>query len=109
MFKKVGVELLGVVENMSIHICSECGHKEPLFGTGGGDRLAEDYSVAVLGRLPLDIAIREQTDSGHPVVASSSGSAAALAYIELSQRVTERVEELNAAATSAPKITITDD
>jgi ATP-binding protein involved in chromosome partitioning len=95
MFKKVGVPLLGVVENMSIHVCTNCGHEEAIFGEGGGLKLARDYEVEVIGRLPLDLAIREQTDSGFPVVASNPESAAAAALEE--------------SATAAPKITITDD
>lgn len=109
MFKKVGVPLLGVVENMSIHVCTKCGHEEPLFGSGGGERLAADYSVNVLGRLPLDITIREQTDSGHPVVASNPDSPAARAYADLALRVAERVAQLSNDSVAAPKITITDD
>ncbi|MFT4861464.1 MAG: ATP-binding protein involved in chromosome partitioning [Pseudohongiellaceae bacterium] len=109
MFKKVGVPLLGVVENMSVHICSKCGHEEALFGTGGGAKLAHDYSVEVLGRLPLDIAIRETTDSGNPVVASAPDSPSALAYVELAKRVEARLALMDAAMTAAPTITITDD
>ena len=87
MFAKVNVPILGVVENMSIHLCSECGHAEAIFGSGGGDRLAQDYSVEVIGRLPLDITIREQTDRGVPVVASQSISAIIDADTSLAQAV----------------------
>jgi ATP-binding protein involved in chromosome partitioning len=109
MFRKVGVPLLGVVENMSVHVCSKCGHEEALFGTGGGQRLAENYAVEVLGRLPLDIVIRETTDSGNPVVASASDSPSARAYAALAKRVEEQLEVIAALQTAAPKITITDD
>jgi ATP-binding protein involved in chromosome partitioning len=109
MFNKVGVPLLGVVENMSVHICSKCGHEEALFGSGGGDRLAAEYGVEVLGRLPLDIVIRETTDNGNPVVASAPDSPSAKAYAELARRVEEQLAVLDAVASAVPKITITDD
>ena len=64
MFEKVGIPILGVVENMSIHICSKCGHEEHIFGAGGGQKMCDDYGVPFLGALPLDLGIREQTDSG---------------------------------------------
>ncbi|EGD02178.1 putative cobyrinic acid a,c-diamide synthase, partial [Burkholderia sp. TJI49] len=64
MFEKVGIPILGIVENMSIHVCSNCGHEEHIFGAGGAERMAKDYGVTVLGSLPLDIAIRERADSG---------------------------------------------
>ena len=66
MFEKVEVPVLGVVENMSLHICSKCGHEEHIFGEGGAKRLAQESGVEVLGHLPLDIHIREQTDGGEP-------------------------------------------
>lgn len=87
MFKKVGVPILGVVENMSTHVCSNCGHEEAIFGTGGGERLSADYQTEVIGRLPLDLTIRVQTDSGHPVVASEETSPAAAAYLDLADRL----------------------
>ncbi|HEX5057119.1 MAG TPA: iron-sulfur cluster carrier protein ApbC [Gammaproteobacteria bacterium] len=70
MFQKVEVPVLGVVENMSLHICSQCGHAEPVFGHGGAGRMARDYGIELLGELPLDIRIREQADSGKPTVAA---------------------------------------
>ena len=68
MFEKVEVPVLGIVENMSTHICSNCGHEEPIFGSGGGVNMAEQYGVDLLGQLPLDIRIREEADSGKPTV-----------------------------------------
>src|SRR5215831_13284712 len=68
MFEKVGIPILGVVENMSIHICPNCGHESHIFGEGGAARMAKDYGVELLGSLPLDIRIREQADSGKPTV-----------------------------------------
>ena len=97
------------VENMSMHVCTNCGHKEAIFGEGGGLKLAKDYEVEVIGRLPLDLTIREQTDSGFPVVASSPESAAAAAYLSLAGRVLEQVGALAESATATPTITITDD
>jgi len=80
MFRKVSVPVLGIVENMSTHVCSACGHEEPIFGSGGGARMAEDYGVELLGQLPLDLGIREQTDSGTPTVIADPDSAPAAAY-----------------------------
>ena len=74
MFQKVEVPILGVVENMAIHICSQCGHAEHIFGEGGGRRMAEQYDTPWLGSLPLTLAIREQTDAGQPTVVSDPGS-----------------------------------
>jgi len=71
MFEKVGIPILGIVENMSTHICSSCGHEEPIFGAGGGEKMCQDYNVDLLGSLPLDISIREQADSGQPTVAAA--------------------------------------
>src|SRR5207249_1906171 len=68
MFEKVGIPILGIVENMSTHICSNCGHEEHIFGQGGAERMCKEYGVELLGSLPLDIAIREQADSGKPTV-----------------------------------------
>ena len=82
MFEKVGIPVLGLVENMAVHVCSQCGHAEHLFGEGGGRRMAEQYGVPQLGALPLEIAIREQGDAGTPIVAAQPDSAAACAYRE---------------------------
>jgi ATP-binding protein involved in chromosome partitioning len=80
MFEKVEVPVLGIVENMAVHTCSNCGHVEHLFGQGGGERMAAQYGVPLLGSLPLDIAIREQGDAGRPVVVAAPDSPAAQAY-----------------------------
>jgi ATP-binding protein involved in chromosome partitioning len=80
MFEKVEVPVLGVVENMAIHVCSSCGHAEHIFGEGGGRRIADEYDVPLLGSLPLDIRIREQADSGAPTVAADPASPAAATY-----------------------------
>ncbi len=80
MFEKVEVPVLGIVENMAVHTCSSCGHVEHLFGQGGGERMAAQYGVPLLGSLPLDITIREQGDAGQPVVVAAPDSAVAQAY-----------------------------
>jgi ATP-binding protein involved in chromosome partitioning len=80
MFRKVSIPVLGVVENMSTHICSSCGHEEAIFGTGGADQIVADFDVPLLGRLPLDVRIRQQTDSGRPTVIAEPDSDIAKAY-----------------------------
>lgn len=109
MFKKVGVPVLGVVENMSVHTCSNCGHAEAIFGSGGGEKLAQDYGVDVIGRLPLDINIREQTDRGVPVVASSQYPNLQEAYAELARGVHAQALAHEAHANAAPTILVADD
>jgi len=91
MFEKVNVPVLGVVENMSIHICSSCGHEEHIFGTGGGERMSQDYDVDFLGSLPLDIGIREQADGGKPSVIADPDSRVAEIYREIGRRVTAKL------------------
>jgi len=85
MFEKVAVPVLGIVENMSIHVCSNCGHAEHIFGTGGGARMAQEYGVRLLGELPLDARIREETDAGRPTVIAEPGAARARAYFEMAR------------------------
>ena len=80
MFHKVNVPILGIIENMSTHICSQCGHAEAIFGEGGGERVSKDYRVPLLGRLPLDIAIRKQADAGKPTVIAEPDGAIATEY-----------------------------
>jgi len=91
MFRKVDIPVLGVVENMSMHICTQCGHAEPIFGTGGGEEIAESYDTELLGQLPLKLSIREQADSGNPtVVAEPDGEIAAI-YRDVARRVAARL------------------
>ena len=85
MFEKVNVPVLGIVENMAVHVCSNCGHAEHLFGQGGGEAMAAQYGVPLLGSLPLDLRIREQGDAGTPVVAAAPNSAPAQAYLAAAQ------------------------
>ena len=80
MFEKLDIAVLGLVENMAVHVCSNCGHAEHVFGEGGAGRMSAQYGVPVLGSLPLEIGIREQGDAGTPIVAAQPGSAAAQAY-----------------------------
>ncbi|HEX5629857.1 MAG TPA: iron-sulfur cluster carrier protein ApbC [Usitatibacteraceae bacterium] len=91
MFEKVGVPILGIVENMAIHVCSQCGHAEHIFGHGGGERMCKDFDVEFLGALPLDIAIREQTDSGKPTVVSDPDGKVSGIYREIARKVAARI------------------
>jgi ATP-binding protein involved in chromosome partitioning len=100
MFEKVGVPIVGVVENMSIHICSNCGHAEHIFGEGGAARMCADYNVPFLGGLPLDIRIREQADSGRPTVVADPDGRIADIYREIARRtavfVAQKAEDFSA-------------
>jgi ATP-binding protein involved in chromosome partitioning len=93
MFEKVEVPVLGLIENMAQHVCSNCGHVEHLFGSGGGERMAAAYGVPLLGSLPLEIAIREQGDAGTPVVRAAPDSAAAAAYRRVAERLLEELQK----------------
>lgn len=110
MFEKVGVPVLGIVENMSVHICSNCGHAEPIFGEGGGEKMARKYGVELLGSLPLDISIRTNADSGHPTVVAEPDSKPAQIYKDVARKMAARLA-LKAKDYSArfPTITITND
>ena len=92
MFQKVEVAVLGIIENMALHVCSNCGHEEHLFGEGGGQRMAAQYGVPLLGSLPLDISIREQGDAGRPVMVSAPDSAVAEAYRQAARALVEQLE-----------------
>jgi ATP-binding protein involved in chromosome partitioning len=91
MFEKVGVPILGIVENMAVHICSQCGHAEHIFGEGGGKRMAEQYSVDYLGALPLDIQIRLQADSGKPTVVADPDGEVAGIYKAVARQVAIKI------------------
>ena len=107
MFEKVNVPILGIVENMSTHICSNCGHEEHIFGSGGGARMAKDYNVDVLGSLPLTLQIREETDSGTPTVVADPDGQVAKLYKQIARRVAVKIGELQKDMTSKfPKIVI---
>jgi len=98
MFEKVEVPVLGLVENMAVHVCSNCGHAEHIFGQGGGERMATQYGVPLLGSLPLEIGIREQGDAGMPIVAAAPSSTAAEAYRNVARRLVEELEKRPRAA-----------
>ena len=91
MFEKVEVPVLGIVENMSIHICSNCGHEEPIFGSGGGRAMAEQHGVDLLGQLPLDIRIREETDSGKPTVVAEPDSRISQIYRAIARKTAAKL------------------
>ena len=93
MFEKVGIPILGIVENMAIHICSNCGHAEHIFGQGGGERMAGEYGVTYLGGLPLDIRIREQADSGRPTMVSDPDGDVAAIYRRIARSVAVQIAE----------------
>ena len=93
MFEKVGVPIVGIVENMSTHICSKCGHEEHIFGTGGGAQMCRDYGVELLGELPLDIRIREQADGGMPTVVAEPESKIAEVYRQIARRIAVKLSE----------------
>jgi ATP-binding protein involved in chromosome partitioning len=107
MFEKVEVRVLGVVENMSMHVCAQCGHVEHVFGSGGGARMAAQYGVQLLGELPLDIRIREDADGGAPTVVAEPDSERARAYFLMARRTAARLATLNKDYSRAfPKITV---
>jgi ATP-binding protein involved in chromosome partitioning len=107
MFEKVGIPILGIVENMSLHTCSKCGHEERIFGEGGGERMGKDYNIEMLGALPLDIRIREQADSGRPTVVSEPEGRVAEIYRQIARRLAVKIAEKAQDHSAAfPKIVI---
>ncbi|HUS23933.1 MAG TPA: iron-sulfur cluster carrier protein ApbC [Candidatus Binatia bacterium] len=108
MFRKVGVSVLGVVENMSTHVCRQCGHEEAVFGEGGGARLAQQYGVELLGQMPLDAKIREQADGGTPTVVAEPQSPAAQRFREIARKAAARLA-YGAPGGMFPAIEVTDD
>ena len=105
MFKKVSVPVLGIVENMATHICSNCNHQENIFGVGGGQKIAEKYGLSMLGSLPLDIRIREDLDDGIPTLVKSPDGEIALAYREMARNVLASLQAQNDGP-RMPEITI---
>jgi ATP-binding protein involved in chromosome partitioning len=93
MFEKVGVPILGIVENMSTHVCSNCGHEEHIFGAGGGEKMCADYNTELLGSLPLDIRIREQTDGGQPTVVAEPDGNITRAFRAIARRAAVKLSE----------------
>ncbi|MBD8527611.1 iron-sulfur cluster carrier protein ApbC [Pseudomarimonas arenosa] len=109
MFEKVEVPVLGVVENMAIHVCSNCGHAEHIFGSGGGEAMSQQYGVPLLGSLPLDIKIREQADGGQPTVAAQPDSDATQRYREIARKTAAHLaQRARHKSFGLPKIVISD-
>lgn len=109
MFRKVNVPILGVIENMAIHICSNCGHEEHVFGEGGGERIARDYQTELLGSLPLDLSIRADADRGKPSVAADPESAISQKYRAIARKLAANVQQHNHSNQVLPDIEISDD
>jgi len=110
MFEKVGIPILGVVENMSTYICSNCGHEEHIFGRGGAERMCRDYGTELLGQLPLDVKIREQADSGKPTVVADPDGRMAEIYRRIARRVAVKIAESAKDMTSKfPNIVVSKD
>jgi len=94
MFEKVGVPIIGIVENMSTYICPSCGHEEHVFGSGGGQKMCSDYGVDFLGSLPLNLSIREQSDAGCPTVVAEPNGAISQVYKQIARQVAIRISGL---------------
>ena len=109
MFRKVNIPVLGVVENMAVHICSNCGHAEHLFGEGGGEKLAAQYGVDLLASLPLSMAIRLQADDGKPTTVADPESQIAMIYQEMARCVGARISQSGLGAAAMPSIVISED
>jgi ATP-binding protein involved in chromosome partitioning len=109
MFRKVDIPVLGVLENMSVHICSNCGHHEHIFGAGGGERIAAEYQSELLGALPLNIKIRTQVDSGIPSVSAEPEGEIAVIYRDIARRTAARLHTLNQQQNKGPSLSIVED
>jgi len=94
MFEKVNIPIIGIVENMAMHTCSKCGNEEHIFGSGGAEKMCQDYGVSLLGSLPLDIKIREQADNGNPTVVAEPESSAAKTYKKIARLTAIKVSKL---------------
>ncbi|PHS70291.1 MAG: iron-sulfur cluster carrier protein ApbC [Methylophaga sp.] len=110
MFEKVNVPVMGIIENMSTHVCSECGHEEHIFGSGGGESMAKQYDIDLLGSLPLDIKIREDADQGYPTVVASPNSLITAAYSSIARRIAARLAKQGKDySTAFPNIVVKND
>jgi ATP-binding protein involved in chromosome partitioning len=110
MFEKVDIPVLGIVENMSIHICSACGNKDHIFGAGGGEKMANRYNVPLLGELPLDSRIREEADTGCPSVVANPDSDVAAIYVDVARKIAAGIASMTTgAAADFPRIVVEDD
>ncbi len=108
MFRKVSIPVLGVVENMAVHICSNCGHKEAIFGENGGERLAQEFGTPLLGRLPLEMAIREQVDQGRPPLVADPDSPVSQIYRDIASKIATQLWVQSTQA-AGPEISFEDD
>ncbi|MBF0218297.1 MAG: iron-sulfur cluster carrier protein ApbC [Gammaproteobacteria bacterium] len=107
MFEKVSISVLGIIENMSTHICSKCGHEEKIFGSGGALKMANDFNVSLIGELPLDIQIREHTDEGKPTVVANPDSRITATYREIARRTAAKLsQQAKDYSAKFPKIVI---
>lgn len=104
MFNKVHVPILGIVENMSVFCCPECGHQSPIFDVGGAEKLAQQYQVEVISQVPLNMQIREKGDAGAPIVAADPESAESVVYQQMAQTVAAKLEKLNKRKISIPVV-----
>ena len=100
MFEKVGIPILGIVENMSVYLCPNCGHKEHIFGAGGGEKMCADYGVDFLGALPLNLSIREQADAGKPTLVSEPDGEISALYKSIARKVAIKIGNLSKDMTS---------
>lgn len=106
MFRKVKVPVLGVVENMSLHTCTNCGHSEPIFGSGGGERIAQQYATKLLGQLPLEQNLREKMDLGQPLALNQADNPTAAIFMQIAENLAAELATTQAA--SAPSISLGD-
>jgi ATP-binding protein involved in chromosome partitioning len=110
MFRKVDVPVLGIIENMAVHVCSQCGHREHIFGEHGGDRIAQDYGVPLLASLPLQLSIRVQSDAGRPTVIAEPDSDVTKCYLKAATAVREALAaQGDSVVRQFPEIKISDD
>ena len=109
MFRKVGVPVLGIVENMGLHVCPQCGHESHIFGEGGGERIAKEYGTVLLSTLPLAAEIRAQTDSGNPTVAADPSGRVAQIYRDAARHLAARLWQVARTAAAGPTIAVSDD
>ena len=106
MFRKVEVPVFGIIENMSVHVCTNCGHAEPIFGSGGGERIAAEYGTELLGQLPLSLSLREQSDSGQPPLVSDPDGPISLLFRDIARKLSAR---LQVTTSRGPVIRVLDD
>ncbi len=109
MFRKVDIPVLGIVENMSVHICSQCGHAEEIFGSGGGEDLSRTYGAPLLGQLPLKMSIREAVDSGKPTLVADPEGAEAAIYRATARQVAEALNSSAGGQQAMPNISVSQD